>query len=765
MLVVGARNAILFFNISLGGSLTLHSRLNWSPTEKDLNDCSMKGKSKADCPNFIRVLQELNSTHMYACGTFAFSPRCAYINSQQFSLVTGPNGKAEEGRGRCPYDPYQKNTAITVDGELYTSTVADYRGNRPVISRHLSEGRHVDLKLDDAPYLLEDPTFISSAFVRSEGKVYFFFSEIGREYDFIDKFTVSRIAQVCTSDVGGQRTLQRRWTTFTKAQLLCQASGELPYNVLQDVATLPPVEGASEDDTLFYGIFSSQWSVNSGRSAVCVFSLKDVKGVFGGNYKTLNRDTVKWTRRVQEKIASPGECGLHNASDNVLQFVKENFLAEESVMPVDRSLTLVSPDQHYTNIAAQRVRGAEGYNYTVLYLLTEGGYLHKTVLLEKGPHIVEEIQVFTQPQKVQNLLLSVSKAAVLIGTSQGVVSVPVSNCSYYESCSECVLARDAFCAWDPSRHICADVSSIKKKAAQDVEGGSVSEVCSTVRPRTHSSPSLPGQLVSVSLNTVVKLQCLTASRLAKRSWERPDGQLPPSIYLQNHDNSVLRFLATPTTLGSYRCQATENGFTQTLAVYEVREKGGVNLQLPATSLPQDNQPNNEGQRDTTRQVTPATTELKPKMEKPKPSSAPTDMPTVILHRNFAHKMGSDREAETEVEAGVVDQGRLSSTNRYVQELIVVSVLLVLCIIALLMMALYNFRLRHHHRTAPAMQQDAETPDGATASEREVLRTQSTYEDKCRGNESNKQDTGGKSSMTLSNGTLNGSMSHLPNMPI
>lgn len=66
---------------------------------------------------------------------------------------------------------------------------------------------------------------------------------------------------VCQSDIGGQRTLQRRWTTFAKAQLLCQADNELPYNVIQDIDTLPPAEGASADDTLFYGIFTSQWSV------------------------------------------------------------------------------------------------------------------------------------------------------------------------------------------------------------------------------------------------------------------------------------------------------------------------------------------------------------------------------------------------------------------------------------------------------------------------------------------------------------------------
>lgn len=41
--------------------------------------CPLCGFLQADCPNFIRVLQFLNTSHIYACGTFAFSPRCTYI--------------------------------------------------------------------------------------------------------------------------------------------------------------------------------------------------------------------------------------------------------------------------------------------------------------------------------------------------------------------------------------------------------------------------------------------------------------------------------------------------------------------------------------------------------------------------------------------------------------------------------------------------------------------------------------------------------------
>ncbi|XP_047671951.1 semaphorin-4A isoform X2 [Tachysurus fulvidraco] len=751
-LFVGARNAILSLSISNTGHLQLSKKIDWSPTNEELKECGMKGTDEMDCPNFVRVLQVLNSTHMFACGTFAFSPRCSFI-SEQFTLAVNPSGKPEEGRGRCPYNPYHKNTAITVGGELYTATVADYQGNRPIISRHLSEGDHVDMKLDDSSGWLEDPTFISSTYIPSEEKVYFFFSELGREYDFIDKFTVSRIAQVCTSDVGGQRTLQRRWTTFAKAQLLCQTKGELPYNVLQDMTILKPPEGADEDDTLFYGIFSSQWSVNSGRSAVCVFSLRDIKNVFTGNFKVLNRDTLKWSKRTgpQEKIAKPGECGLHNASDNVLRFVKENFLADKRVASVSQELTLVSPDQRYSNVVAQRVKGANGSEYTVLYLLTESGYLHKAVLLEGEAHIIEEIQVLKQPQHITNLLISVSKGAVFVGSAEGVASVPVSNCAHYRSCAECVLARDPFCAWDSTQLMCALVSSIKQQLVQDVDEGNVLKVCksfNTLTPRGRFiTPGTHSERVLVSLRDVVRLHCQVSSQLSVLHWERLGGELSSDIYILKDDRS-LTFLATPTTLGTYKCLATEHNFTQTLAIYEVRQKQESTFQpssTPSTLSPQS-----------TREATspPPKPETMPGAKDEKPVTEETQKATTGVAAITVMPSSSNAP-----DNGSTNRLQLESSTSYLKELVAVTVLLVMCICALLLVAAYNLRKYYHSRTVPhlpSIHRDTGSTEGGMEHERQALKGDSPQLDKHNGQ---------KSPNTPSNGVSSGSNGHLPNIPI
>ena len=36
---------------------------------------------QTDCFNYIKILLRVNSTHLYVCGTYAFSPICAYIVS------------------------------------------------------------------------------------------------------------------------------------------------------------------------------------------------------------------------------------------------------------------------------------------------------------------------------------------------------------------------------------------------------------------------------------------------------------------------------------------------------------------------------------------------------------------------------------------------------------------------------------------------------------------------------------------------------------
>ncbi|XP_049439849.1 semaphorin-4A-like [Epinephelus fuscoguttatus] len=558
-LYVGARDAVLSLDVNQSDVIRLKKKVEWSPSVTEINECQNKGKSaEVDCPNFVRVLQPINSTHLYACGSYAYSPHDAFIDTESFSMVQHVEAKAKY---RCPFSPKQTNTAITIDGELFTATTTDFRGVKPQISRHFSKnGRH-DVSQDTSVNLLEEPTFVGASADQTESKVYFFFSEVGNEFSFTDELQIARVAQVCKDDVGGLRTLQNKWTSFAKAPLLCQYPKQLPFNVLRDVFTLPPPEGSNDSDTLFYGVFTSQWS-SGPESAVCVFNLQDIRTVFAGSYRTF-METHQWSS-MTERLPYLGQCGLDKASDSELAQVKKTFLTSGSVKPIGGgSPILVSSGQQYSHVAAMRTQGANGKQYTVLFLLTESGFLHKVVLLDGDVHVIEEIQVFTQPQLIKSIVLSSSKGALYVGTSEGVTAVPVARCSIYRTCSQCVLARDPLCGWSRTGGVCTSVDH--DNMAQDLEDGNVEQQC---RGQIGASPV---KEVNVKFNEAVRLQCLKPSNLATLTWTSPQlKRQQDKLFIQSADGS-LSFLASDDTFGTYHCEAEEGGYKEVVASYDVRQ--------------------------------------------------------------------------------------------------------------------------------------------------------------------------------------------------
>lgn len=118
-----------------------------------------------------------------------------------------------------------------------------------------------------------------------DDKVYLFFSENAVEYDFYSKVAVSRVARVCKvnlkkkntpikvnqcgaafrgaesfalrlqGDVGGQRTLQRKWTSFMKARLDCSFPELSLPPIVQDVFLLRDEDWRR---SVFYAVFASQ---------------------------------------------------------------------------------------------------------------------------------------------------------------------------------------------------------------------------------------------------------------------------------------------------------------------------------------------------------------------------------------------------------------------------------------------------------------------------------------------------------------------------
>ncbi|KAK1794019.1 hypothetical protein P4O66_010928 [Electrophorus voltai] len=576
ILYVGAREALYALNLANISASRNNSFIDWAASAEQKRQCLSKGRdNQTECYNYIRFLDRYNETHLYTCGTHAFRPRCAYIDVERFSFV-----RFEEGREKCPYDPAKGYTGLIVDGEMYSASQYEFRSN-PDIRRNFP---FPNLRTDEAPTRwLQEADFVGSALLREsinsstgdDDKLYFFFTERNQEQPaYTSQTRVARVARVCKGDIGGQRTLQRKWTSFLKARLVCSVPEyELHFNVLRSVYVL---EGASVHDSNLYAVFGLDWK-NVKTSAVCQYSLRDVKAAFNGPYMELQDS--KW-REYTENVPEPrpGSCimdqhraQLINSSrdlpDNVLMFVRRHPLMAREIQPIGGRPLLFKKSVDYTRIAVHKVMALDGITYNMLFIGTDEGWLDKAIAVGDQVHITEELQLFKEPQPINNILLSHKQRSVYVSASSGVVQVPLSACVRYISCYDCVFARDPLCGWNGAQ--CVDISSYPNKSnlIQDVQMGN--RGCDNIT----TDGLVSHRTRSVMAGDDVLLQCELRSNLAVPRWtlngEQLQGYGVDKGYRTGTDG-LLIIGAQGRQSGRYCCYAVENSVWIPIRSYVVR---------------------------------------------------------------------------------------------------------------------------------------------------------------------------------------------------
>uniref|UniRef100_A0A8D0KZ05 Semaphorin 4D n=1 Tax=Strix occidentalis caurina TaxID=311401 RepID=A0A8D0KZ05_STROC len=559
VLYVGAREVI--FALNAVNIAEKQHELHWKVTEDKRTKCSVKGKSEqTECRNYVRVLQQLNDTFLYVCGTNAFQPTCDYLNLISFEL----GGKNEDGKGRCPFDPAQSYTSVMVDEELYSGTSYNFLGSEPIISRHSYQS---PLRTEYAIPWLNEPSFVFADVIRADqnstdgedDKIYFFFTEVSVEYEFVGKLMIPRIARVCKRDQGGLRTLQKKWTSFLKARLICTIPDKnLIFNIINDVFIL---KSPTLKEPVIYGVFTPQLN-NVGLSAVCAYNLSTVEEVFSkGKYMqsaTVEQSHTKWVRYNGEiPNPRPGACinnearasnymSSLNLPDKTLQFVKDHPLMDDSVIPMGDRPRLVKRDVKYTQIVVDRVRALNGTIYDVMFISTDRGALHKAISYENGMHIIEETQLFPNFEPVQSLLLSSKKVSA------------ISIAAFISFCSSTKLFNPKAASVTPhtgaiSHTACGDASSCSDKVREN----------SLQHTFKHGSTA--------------ELKCSQKSNLAQVVWKFKDDVLrveSPKYRLL--EKALLIFNLSEGDSGVYQCLSEEKvknkKFSQVLAKHVLELK-------------------------------------------------------------------------------------------------------------------------------------------------------------------------------------------------
>uniref|UniRef100_A0A672P7S1 Semaphorin-3B n=1 Tax=Sinocyclocheilus grahami TaxID=75366 RepID=A0A672P7S1_SINGR len=588
-LFVGARNFLL--SLSLDNISKQEQKIYWPAPVDWREECNWAGKDiNMDCVNYVKVLHHYNRTHLYACGTGAFHPTCAYVEVGQkiedHVFKIDPS-MVEDGKGKSPYDPRHTSASVLIGDELYAGVATDLMGRDFTIFRSMGRRPSIRTEQHDSRWLNE-PKFIAAVGVPEsenpdDDKVFFFFRETAVEAQGFGKVTYSRIGQLCRNDMGGQRSLVNKWTTFLKARLVCSVPGndgtethfdELSKNSLSQ--TLGLNYAVLTDNCISFSVFQG--------SAVCLYTMNDIRRAFLGPFAHKEGPNYQWVP-FQGKVPypRPGMCpsktfgsfeSTKGFPDNVIQFARHHPLMFNPVTPLGGRPLFLRTGIPYTftqiTITVDRVSAADAH-YDVMFIGTDIGSVLKVISVPKGSWsntelLLEELQVFKDSSSIISMQISSKRQQLYVGSDTGVVQVPLHRCSMYgKACAECCLARDPYCAWDG--HTCTRYLPNTKRRfrRQDVRNGDPNALCSGDHQKQRV---LEKRLYAVDGSSSF-LECNPKSLQAQITWtyqRHPENSREEVRERSETERGLLLRRAVRRDSGVYQCHAMEHGFTQTILV-------------------------------------------------------------------------------------------------------------------------------------------------------------------------------------------------------
>ncbi|XP_054909530.1 semaphorin-4E-like isoform X2 [Poeciliopsis prolifica] len=562
LLFIGARGKVITLRLDDIAEKT--GEIEWRVTSGEKSACVLKGKSKEDCENYITTLHTLNDSRIFTCGTRAFKPLCTHLlfKGGKVSMET----TTSEGRGRAPFDPHEDFVSLMNENTLYAAGSVDFMGRQAF----LRTGRNY-LYTEDKISWFNDPIMISinvaetskSSENREDDNLFVFFTEIAVE-ERRSNLRLSRVARLCKGDLGGFVVSEKKWTSFLKARLDCPFGEKGSISLLQSVFLVNDENNVTE--SLFYATFTLSPPFNStssscSQSAVCAYKLSDIQQVYRGNLleeiisggwvKDLGKESYTYPRScINDEMRAKNVKTSLDIPDSTLVFAKNHPLMEGGVMPITGRPLLVQSTAQFSKIVVDKVTSLDGQHYNVMFISNNSGWLQKAVWSgDDGGRIIEELQLFQDPQPIRFLQLSSRSGQLYSATRTAVAQLSVRDCSRYTSCADCLTARDPYCGWDRLRGLCAAVAGASNLSMiQNLTDGDVG-IC----PNSHLSKKIID--IHLTVDVAQFLPCSPDTNLPI-SWSFSGNILEPG---PRHILLSQGLVLTPsfTDEGLYTCETVE----------------------------------------------------------------------------------------------------------------------------------------------------------------------------------------------------------------
>jgi hypothetical protein len=390
---------------------------------------------------------------LLVCGTNAFHPHCDVrqlsnlsevittekIPHDDFSVYQRDNRYFSV----CPFDPDEGSVAMIMDGQYYAASEAD-RSQRNVFYKVNFDG--TDLAGTD----IEDPNWIATldfyplkVFEFSDS-IFLIYREVATEKDY--DTIVTRIAKICKGDNGTkEESLIHRWLwkTFVKGTLKCSVKTgsqryDFDYNEMVSVSNMFDINGKQH----FVGVFRTV-QYGPPASAVCVFGMEDVLGMFKLQYRY--HEANEWKISSNEPAV---DCQNMRSGPSKFLLIADPLRQKGTLPLIMESYTVRS--EMLNQVAVVPVKAVNGSDCFVMIIGTDDGNLIRSWSCGMYAQVFDKQKYFTTDGGIKKLMVNIpseqrEKTTLYITTNDRLANISVFTCHYNQTRS-CVY--DPLCAWD-----------------------------------------------------------------------------------------------------------------------------------------------------------------------------------------------------------------------------------------------------------------------------------------------------------------------------
>ncbi|XP_064537604.1 plexin-B [Drosophila montana] len=343
-----------------------------------------------------------------------------------------------------------KEEDILYVGTTFTN-VGDYRHDVPAISsRRLDDLNYAEFSIQQSIINIDvkyrDHFLVDYVYGFNSSEYAYFVLVQKKSHLAEEAGYVTRLARICITDPN--------YDSYTEITIQCTATDDhIDYNILRDAKITHASQklayqmGIKRDDHVLVTVFSPSKEISDqpeNKSAMCIYSLKDIEDVFIENIHMCFNGTIK-DRNLGyiSGTINDGRCPIVGSLGNIYNFCNVG-LKISGVAPISAHALF-----HFDNVSVTSVTATTttDQQHSLAFLGTEAGNIKKVLLSGQKPGEYEEIVVDAGSRILPNTMMSPKKDFLYVLSKRKITKLRIEHCSVYSNCSACLESRDPFCGW------------------------------------------------------------------------------------------------------------------------------------------------------------------------------------------------------------------------------------------------------------------------------------------------------------------------------